>query len=145
MRIFVGTVCAAAWILYFGQLISAVKFKLAQRLGLQESPQSTDALTSHLELWAARWDLVWLWTLPAAGTLILLDHAWWPFAALIGGAASIDTGGREAAKIRGLQERGVCVGTAAERRLSALVYVYLIGVGLLLIVTAMRSVVSAAT
>lgn len=140
MRLFVGILSAMAWMLYAGQIISAVNFKLAQRWGLQESSDGTDALASHLELWTARWDLAWLWTLPMAGTLMLVDHIWWPYAAMIGGAAAIDTGGREAVKVVGLRRRGVRVGTVGRRRLATGVYVYLIAVGALTILAAVRAV-----
>ena len=140
MRIIVGIAATAAWILYFGQLISVLDFRLAQRLGLQESPEATDALASHLELWTARWDLAWLWTLPAAGTLMLLDHPWWPYAALIGGAASIDTGGREAAKVRGLIRRGIRIGTDGQRRLIASVFIYLVAAGVLMTAASLQAI-----
>ena len=107
MRVVVGILCLAAWLLYLGQIITVANFGLAQRLGLQETSDHADPLFSHVELWAARWDLWWLWTLPVAGILMLIDHSWWPYAAMIGGGAFVDAGGREAAKIFGLREQGV--------------------------------------
>ncbi|MBT8079785.1 MAG: hypothetical protein KJO31_14500 [Gammaproteobacteria bacterium] len=129
MRMIVGILSLAGWLLYVGQLISALNFGLAQRLGLQESPDSADPLLTHLELWAARWDLAWLWTLPVAGILMLLNHSLWPYASLIGGGAFVDAGGREAAKILGLRGRGVHTGTQGEHRLAMGVYLYLIAIG----------------
>lgn len=117
------------WLLYLGQLISAVDFGLAQRLDLQEKPDAADPLYSRLELWTAGWDLLWLWTLPAAGILMVLDHAWWPYAAMIGGGAFVDTGGREAAKVLGVREQGIRTGSAAEHRLGMIVFVSLLVVG----------------
>lgn len=141
MRLLVGILCSALWLLYIGQLISTANFALAQRLGLQERPDNADSLVGGLELWAARWDLLWLWTLPAAGILMLIDHAWWPYAALIGGGAYIDTGGREGAKVLGLRQQGVRTGTPSEHRLAMGVFALLIAIGALAIVTALFTMI----
>ena len=141
MRIVVGILCSSLWIMYAGQLISVVNFGLAQRLGLQESPDNTDPLSSGLEMWTARWDLVWLWTLPTAGILMLMDHAWWPYAAMIGGGAYVDTGGREAAKVLGLKQQGVRTGSPGENRLYMIVVTSLVVIGLLAIVTGFLEVI----
>lgn len=131
MRILVGLLCLAAWLLYVGQIISVANFGLAQRLGLQESPDQTDSLSSHLELWTARWDLWWLWTLPVAGILMIADHWLWPYAAMIGGGGFVDAGGREAAKVLGLRGQGVRTGSQREYRLAMGAYIYLIATGCL--------------
>lgn len=134
MRTVVGILCLFAWILYIGQVISVVDFGLAQRLGLQENPGNVDKLHSHLERWTARWDLWWLWTLPVAGVLMLIDHAWWPYAAMIGGGAFVDTGGREAAKLMGLRQHGVRVGSPLEWRLGMGTFTYFMVAGGLAII-----------
>ena len=140
MRIVVGILCLAAWLLYVGQIISVANFGLAQRLGLQETSDHADPLFSHLELWVARWDLWWLWTLPAAGILMLIDHAWWPYAAMIGGGAFVDTGGREAAKVFGLRQQGVRTGSPGQHRLAMGVFMYFIAIGGLAIVIGLLEV-----
>ena len=140
MRVVVAICCLAAWFLYIGQFVSVIDFKLAQRLGLQENPATTDPIVQPLEMWVARWDLCWLWTLPAAGILMLIDHAWWPFAAMLGGGAFVDTGGREAAKGFGLRQHGVSTGSPRENRLATFVFVYFIAVGILAIVTGLLEV-----
>lgn len=101
-------------LIVLGQLISVVNFPLAQRLGLQEKDEGTDLLHRHLELNTARWDLAVLWTLVLAGVVMLADASWWPWAVLIAGGISIDTGGREIAKILGLRAEGIRVGSADE-------------------------------
>ncbi len=141
MRTIVGILSLVGWLLYAGQLVSVLNFGLAQRLGLQESPDSVDPVLSNVELWAARWDLVWLWTLPMAGILMLMNHWLWPYAALIGGAAFVDTGGREAAKILGLRGQGVRTGSRREHRLAIGVYAYLILIGALSIVVGLLEVI----
>jgi len=131
MRVVFGILCLIAGLLYLGQLISIVNFSLAQRLGLQESPDRADPISSHVELWAARWDVLWLWTLPAAGILMLIDHWFWPYAAMIGGGAFVDAGGREAAKVLGLKEKGVEVGSRRDFLLAMAVFVFLVAAGCL--------------
>ena len=141
MRLIVGILCLPGWLLYVGQLISVADFRLAQRLGLQESSDHADPLLSHLELWTARWDLLWLWTLPAAGVLMLINHWMWPYAAMIGGGAFIDAGGREAAKVSGLRGHGVRTGSHRERRLAMAVFAYLVAIGVLSIGIGLREVI----
>ena len=131
MRFTFGILCLVALLLYVGQAISVANFSLAQRFGLQESPKHTDPIFNHLELWTARWDLWVLWTLPAAGILMWLDHWLWPFAAIIGGGAFVDAGGREAAKVFGLKGKGVRIGSRREFFAAIAAYVYLIVAGFL--------------
>ena len=131
MKVIFAVACAIALLLYGGQVISIANFSLAQRLGLQGSPDNSDPLFNHLELWTARWDLWWFWTLPAAGILMLLDHWLWPYAAMVGGGAFVDTGGREAAKVRGLKEQGVRTGTQREYRVYMTTCMFLIASGCL--------------
>jgi hypothetical protein len=113
-----GIVCVLFGLVCFvGQLISVVNFSLAQKLGLQEKNDSTEPLYRQLELNTARWDLVVLWTLPAAGTLMLVEHSWWPYLALVAGGICVDTAGRETAKVLGLGKHGVKTGSQKETRL----------------------------
>ncbi len=117
MRVVAGALALVPGVLYLGQVVSVVDLGLAQRLGLQENPERVDPLFTRLEVWTARWDLVWLWTLPVAGVLMIGDHGWWPFVALIGGSAGVDTGGRELAKWLGLRGHGVGIGGPSDRRI----------------------------
>jgi hypothetical protein len=115
------TATGVVWVVFglmvvIAQVISTVDFDLAQRLGLQEKDDDTDPLFRRLELNTARWDLVVLWTLPAAGVLMLADHEWWPWLALVAGGVCVDTAGREVAKVLGLRTHGVKTGSAAEAR-----------------------------
>ena len=129
MRIAVGVLALVPGLLYVGQVISVANLELAQRLGLQEKPGHADPLLIRLEQWTARWDLLWIWTLPVAGILMLIDHAWWPYVAMIGGAALVDTAGREGAKWLGLRAHGLDLGSSSERRtyVSALVVMLIAG------------------
>ena len=140
MRIAIGLVCSLAWLLYLGQLLSVVDFPRAQRLGLQEKASEADPLFQRLELGTARWDLLWFWTLPLAGTLMLFDHPWWPYAALVGGGAFVDTGGREGVKVFALRQEGVRTGSPGGQRLYVSTLAYLIFAGLLAIAAGLAEV-----
>ena len=117
-----------------GQLVSAIDFRLAQRLGFQERDEGTDAVYRRLELHTARWDVFVLWTLPVAGILMLLGHPWWPYTALLAGGINLDAGGREAAKLLGARAAGVRVGTPRQARVGLGVLGTLALLGLALIV-----------
>lgn len=110
-----GIVCVVfGSIVLIGQFVSTIDFSLAQKLGLQEGDADTDPLFRRLELNTARWDLFVLWTLPVAGVLMLVDHAWWPYMALAAGGVHVDTAGRETAKVLGLRKHGVRTGSARD-------------------------------
>lgn len=103
--------------LYAAQVISTIDFRLAQRLGIQEDPDASDPLLQRAERYTAYWDLVTIVWLPLAGLLMILDHAWWPVVALIGGSIYFDTSGREAMKILSFRHEGVRIGGEVQQRL----------------------------
>ena len=102
--------------LYVGQLISSVSFPLAQKLGLQEDPNQTDALLQRAERYTAYWDLATLGWLPLAGVLMVMNQATWPLFALFGGALYLDAAGREAAKILSFRHEGIRIGPPKQHR-----------------------------
>ena len=119
---------------WLAQLVSALNFPLAQRLGLQEKTTGTDAVYQQAELSAARWDAAVLWTLIAAGILMLFDHDWWPYLALIAGGIYLDGAGREAAKYMGLKKTGVRMGNPREYGIAVLYFIvmFLVGLGVII-------------
>jgi len=130
MMIATGIVCVVfGLIVVIGQLISAIDFGFAQRLGLQEKDDETDPLHRSLELNTARWDLVVFWTLPVAGGLMLAHHPWWPLMALVAGAVCVDTAGRETAKVLGLSRHCVKTGSAGETRLAFIFFGVMLLIG----------------
>ena len=66
---------------------------------------------------------------------MLVDQAWWPFAAMIGGSAFIDTAGREGAKWLGLRRHGIAVGAPGDRRIYVVGLTVILMLGLLALVT----------
>jgi len=120
-------------ILFVGQIISSLNFKLAQKLGLQEKPETADAILQRAEQYTAYWDLVTLVWLPMSGVLMIFDHPLWPYVSLIGGAIYFDASGREAAKILSFKHEDINTGTAQEQKLFFATYVIMavIGVGVM--------------
>ena len=120
-------------ILLLGQIISSINFPLAQKFGLQENPDETDSLLQRAEQYTAYWDLFTLVWMPAAGTLMIINHPFWPLIALIGGAIYFDTAGREAAKILSFKHEGIRVGSPNQYRLFLSTYIIMAVLGIIVI------------
>jgi hypothetical protein len=146
MRIVLGLffVCFGlfGWV---GQLISGFHYSLAQKLGLQEKSEGTDPLFRLAELNTARWDAVVLWTLPVAGILMLLNHPWWPYVALVAGGIHLDAGGRELAKSLSLRGSGVSIGTPKDWKIAKIFLSVLTLIGLAAITYALWALGTGAT
>ena len=120
-------------LLYVAQVISSVDFRLAQQLGIQESPEESDSILQTAERYTALWDLVTLGWLPLAGLLMILDSPYWPLAGLVGGAIYLDTSGREAAKIISFRKEGVRLGPEKQQKVFFASYIVMAFMGLVLI------------
>ena len=125
-----GILFLSMWVVYLGQVVSVINLPLAQRLGLQEQPDTVDPVYASDAAGTARWDLLSMWTLPLAGLLMLLDSSWWPHLALIGGAVYVDTGGRQGIKLLGYRGEGVRVGSSQAVNLAFGVYGLFLAAGL---------------
>lgn len=138
MRVTLAIICilygAFGWL---GQLISGLNYPLAQRLGLQEGNEGTDPLFRGAEGNAARWDALVLWTLVAAGVLMLMDHPWWPILSLVAGGIYLDGAGRESAKYLSLHKSGVRIGTSKQVKTAQVFFVSMFLVALLVLADAM--------
>ena len=119
--------------LYLAQIISSVNFPLAQRLGIQEKPDTSDAILQRSERYTAYWDILTLLWLPVAGILMVTDHHWWPVVSLFGGAIYLDTAGREAAKNLSFQHEGIKVGTDKEQRIFFSSYIVMAVIAIIVI------------
>lgn len=138
MRVGLAIICilfgAFGWL---GQLISGINYPMAQRLGLQESNEGTDPLFRCAETNSARWDSLVLWTLVAAGVLMLMDHPWWPVLSLVAGGIYLDAAGREFAKSLSLHKSGVRIGTWKEMKTAKVFFVSMCVIALLVLAQAM--------
>ena len=119
--------------LYLAQAISSLNFPLAQRLGIQEKAETSDALLQRSERYTAYWDLLMLLWLPLAGVLMIIDHDWWPIMSLIGGAIYLDTSGREAAKNLCFRHEGIKAGTDKEQRVFFASYIVMAVIAIIVI------------
>jgi hypothetical protein len=134
MRIGLAIICilygAFGWL---GQLISGLNYPMAQRLGLQEGNEGTGPLFRCAEANTARWDSVVLWTLGAAGVLMLMNHPWWPVLSLIAGAIYLDTAGRESAKYLSFYKSGIRIGTSKQMKIAKVFFASMFLVAILIL------------
>ena len=70
---------------WMAQVINAFSPKLAARLGVTEPESDVDPTFFVDGRGEAIWDALILWTLPVAGTLLLLNSPWWAYFGLVGG------------------------------------------------------------
>lgn len=70
---------------FIGQFISAVRPKLAAKLGFMESESEVDPLFFAYERAIALADILVSWTLPVACILFLFNNANWVYFGIIGG------------------------------------------------------------
>jgi hypothetical protein len=70
---------------YVGQLISTFWPDTATKLGLTEPESDADSTFFADVRGEAYWDTAILWTLPAAGVLMVLDNPAWTVLGLVGG------------------------------------------------------------
>ena len=129
-------------IMFLIQVISSVNFSFAQKLGLQEKPETADSLLIRSERYTAYWDLLTLIWLPIGGILMVVNHPWWPLISLIGASIYFNTAGREAAKNLSFRHEGIKSGTEKEQKLFFGTYIVMAILGIFIIVYSLQSLVS---
>ncbi len=77
-----------------GQLWSWFAPRTAARLGLTESESDVDPIFWLDARGEALWDLSILWTMPAAGVMLIAGVDRWPYLGLIGGGSYLYFAGR---------------------------------------------------
>ena len=108
--IFITLISLIAWI---GQVITLFSPELAAKLGVAESESEVDPAFAADFLAEAAWDTFILWTLPAAGILLILDNYMWPYFGLIGGGIYLYFSGRNIIQRIFMTKRGIRIGTLA--------------------------------
>ncbi len=110
---------ALAWV---GQTITYLAPATAVRFGLAESDETVEPVFAADVRGEAAWDMVTLWTLLAAGVLLVADSSAWPYLGLIGGGIYVYFGGRGILTRLEMKRRGFRIGTTENVRvgLSAL-------------------------
>ena len=102
---------------YIGQAITAFWPGTAVKLGLTESEADVDPAFYADVRGEAFWDTAVLWTLPAAGILLLLDNPLWVYFGLIGGGMYLYFAGRGIIVRRVMQRRDIRIGTPGNLRI----------------------------
>ncbi len=95
---------------YLGQIITTFWPKRAVSLGLTEPEDDVDPAFYADVRGEAYWDMVTLWTLPAAGLLLALGSPIWPYFGLIGGGMYFYFAGRGVVVRRVMQHRSIRIG-----------------------------------
>jgi hypothetical protein len=122
---------------WLGQVVSAFWPKTAVKLGLIEPEVDVDPTFYADVRGEAYWDTLLLWTLPAAGLLLLLDNPSWAYLGLVGGGMYLYFAGRGILVRRIMQRRGIRIGKPETLRT---VYVFLTLWGLIAVVTIIMAI-----
>ncbi len=102
--LFTGILC------WLGQVINAWSPTLAAKIGLAEPEADVDPVYYVDGRGEAIWDALILWTLPAAGLLLILDSPWWVFFGLVGGGMYLYFAGRMLVVRRMMLKRDIRIG-----------------------------------
>jgi hypothetical protein len=123
-------------------MLSVLTPKFAQRIGLME-PQEDVGPAFYADVRGeTRWDSLTLWTLPFAGTLIILNSPLWIYFGIVGGSMYLYFSGRAIFTRFELKRKGMRIGKA---QLLKVYYIFsaLWGlIGLSTIIKAFREVMS---
>lgn len=112
---------------WLGQTISVFFPKLAAKLELTEPEADVDPTFYADVRGEAVWDMLVLWTLPAAGILLLLDSALWPYFGLVGGGIYLYFSGRGIVVRLNMKRRDIRIG---KPKTLSVVYAFLILCGI---------------
>ena len=111
MTIVAGVVLVLLSLLAWGgQTLSWLAPKTAVRWGLRESDDDVEPVYAADIEGEAAWDAFTLWTLLAAGVLLLLDSDAWAYFGLVGGGTYLYFAGRGIVTRRVMLARGQRVG-----------------------------------
>ena len=124
---------------WLGQVVSAFWPKTAVKLGLIEPEVDVDSTFYADVRGEAYWDTLLLWTLPAAGLLLVLDSPSWAYLGLVGGGMYLYFAGRGILVRRVMQRRGIRIGKPETLRT---VYVFLTLWGLIAVVTIIMAIMA---
>ncbi len=108
MNIAFGTVVTILGLLgWFGQLLTWMHRPTAVKWGMAEAEADVDPVFLADTKGEAAWDSFVLWLLPVAGILLILNHAWWPYFGVTGGAIYVYFAGRSLSTRRVFKQRGI--------------------------------------
>ena len=134
-------VLASTLLAWGGQAVALIAPATAEKLTLTEAEADVDPAFYADVRGEALWDTFTLWTLPAAGLLLVIDSPAWPYFGLIGGATFVYFAGRGVLTRRALRRSGLNFGSEASIK-AAFVMLPIWGVvGLVTMVAAITALV----
>jgi hypothetical protein len=92
------------------QVINTASPTLAAKLGLNEPESDVDPAFFVDTRGEAVWDALILWTLPAAGILLIVNNPWWAYLGLVGGGMYLYFAGRGLVVRFMMRRRGIRIG-----------------------------------
>ncbi len=95
---------------WVGQIIIALSPKIAAKIRIIESQSDMDPTFFTDIRSQAMWDIITLWTLPAAGVLLILNNNLWTYFGLIGGGMYLYFTGRGITTRWTMQHQGIHIG-----------------------------------
>ena len=122
---------------WLGQVINASSPTLAARLGLDAPESDVDPIFFVDGRGEAIWDALILWTLPAAGILLILNSPYWAYFGLVGGGIYLYFAGRGIVVRLLMQRRGIRIGEPGTLKVA---YAFLSLWGLMAVVTIVMAV-----
>ena len=122
---------------WLGQTISALSPKLAVKLGLTERESEVDSTFYADVRGEAIWDSLVLWTLPAAGIMLILNNGLWAYFGLVGGGSYLYFAGRGITTRLVMQRRGIQIGAPGTLKLF---YAFLVLWAVIAIVTIIMAI-----
>ncbi len=122
---------------YFGQVITVFWPETAVKLGLTEAEADIDPAFYADVRGEAIWDSAILWTLPAAGVLLVLNNPIWIYFGLAGGGIYLYFAGRGIMVRRVMQRRGIRIGAAQTLRV---IYFFLALWGVTAVITIVMAI-----
>jgi hypothetical protein len=113
-------VIALSLLCWGGQVISWFAAATAVRLTLMEAEDTVEPTYFADVRGEALWDTLTLWTMLAAGVLLIVDNPAWAYFGLVGGGMYVYFAGRGIATRRAMQQRGYRIGVAQNVKLAYL-------------------------
>ncbi|MCP4356411.1 MAG: hypothetical protein GY796_00115 [Chloroflexi bacterium] len=127
--IILTVISALGWL---GQVITTFWPETAVTLSLTEPESAVDPAFYADMRGEAYWDTVVLWTLPAAGILLILNSPLWPYFGLVGGGMYLYFAGRGIVVRTVMQQRSIRIGLPEDLKVAA---IFLTLWGLMAVVT----------
>ncbi len=122
-----------------GQALSWFSPSQAANLSLTEDEENVEPVYYADIRGEALWDTFSLWTMVAAGVLLILDSPGWPYFGLIGGGMYLYFAGRGIVTRLAMQRHGFRIGTSQNITIG---YVFLTVWGVMALVTAIAAVIA---